>query len=85
MDRIRIGYPAGYLQLFWIRIGFGYLFKKNWIRTGSGYTFDFYKEIFLRVIQDVTNDGTVVFFAMIFIFTKNQNDLSICAALITNR
>jgi len=59
--------------------------KKNWIRTGSGYTFDFYKEIFLRVIQDVTNDGTVVFFAMIFIFTKNQNDLSICAALITNR
>ena len=60
-------------------------FKKNWIRTGSGYTFDFYKEIFLRVIQDVTNDGAVVFFAMIFIFTKNQNDLSICAALITNR
>jgi len=25
------------------------------------------------VIQDVTNDGAVVFFAMIFIFTKYQN------------
>jgi len=24
MDRIRIGYPAGYLLFFWIRIGFGY-------------------------------------------------------------
>jgi len=78
MDRIRIGYPAGYLQFFWIRIGFGYLFLKNWIRTGSGYLFDFYNEIFLRMIQDVTNDG-VVFFAMIFIFTKNQNDfVSMC-------
>ena len=53
MDRIRIGYPAGYLQLFRIRIGFGYLFlKKN--RSGSGYLFDFHNEIFLRLIQDVT-------------------------------
>jgi len=35
--------------------------------------FDFYNEIILRVIQDATNDGAVVFFAiMIFIFTKNQ-------------
>jgi len=34
----------------------------------------FYNEIFLRVIQDVTNDGAVVFFAMMFVFTKNQND-----------
>jgi len=25
MDRVRIGYPAGYLRYFWIRIGFGYL------------------------------------------------------------
>jgi len=33
MDRIRIGYPAGYLQFFWIRIGFGYLFLK---KIGSG-------------------------------------------------
>ena len=37
--------------------------------------FDFYNEIFLRVIQDVTNDGGSVFFAMVFI-------LSVCAALI---
>jgi len=28
MDRIRIGYPAGYLRIFWIKIGFGYLFLK---------------------------------------------------------
>ena len=33
MDRIRIGYPAGYLRLFWIRIGSGYLFLK---KIGSG-------------------------------------------------
>jgi len=26
------------------------------------------------VIQDVTNYGGRVFFAMVFIFTKNQND-----------
>jgi len=76
MDRIRIGYPAGYLRFFWIRIGFGYLFLK---KIGSEYLFDFYNEIFLRVIQDVTNDGAVVFFAMVFIFTKNQNDfVSMC-------
>jgi len=29
MDRIRTGYPAGYLRLFWIRIGFGYIFLKK--------------------------------------------------------
>jgi len=47
------------IRLFRIRIRFGYLFifEKNWIRTGSGYWFDFHNEIFLRVIQDVTNDG----------------------------
>jgi len=33
MNRIRIGYPAGYLRYFWIRIGFGYLFLKKF---GSG-------------------------------------------------
>jgi len=33
MDRIRIGYPAGYLRFFRIRIGFGYSFLK---RNGSG-------------------------------------------------
>jgi len=34
MDRIRIGYPAGYLRFFWIRIEFGYLFLKK-IRSGQ--------------------------------------------------
>ena len=34
--------------------------------------FDFYNEIFLKVIQDVTNDGGSVFFAMVFIFTKKS-------------
>jgi len=33
MDRIRIGYPAGYLRFFRIRIGFGYSFSK---KIGSG-------------------------------------------------
>jgi len=51
MDLIRIGYLAGYLGFFRITIGFGYLFLKNWTRTGLGYLFDFYYEIFLRVIQ----------------------------------
>jgi len=78
MARKRIGYPARYLRFFGIRIGFGYLFLKK-IGSGSGYLFDFYNEIFLRVIQDVTNDGAVAFFAMIFTFTKNQNDfVSMC-------
>jgi len=35
MDRIRIGYPAGYLQFFRITIGFGYLFLKK-IASGQG-------------------------------------------------
>jgi len=44
-----------------------------------GYLFDFYNEIFLRLIQDVTNDGAVVLFVIIFIFTKNQDDfVSMC-------
>jgi len=33
MEKIRIGYPAGYLRFFRIRIGFGYLFVK---KIGSG-------------------------------------------------
>ena len=75
MDRIRIGYPAGYLRFFldqdWIWI---FIFEKIWIRTG--YLFDFYNKISLRMIQDVTNYGGrgLVFFAIVFIFTKNQND-----------
>jgi len=57
----------------WIWI---FIFEKNWIRTGSGHWFDFYNEIFLRVIQDVTNDGGSVLFAVFFM-------LSVCAAPIT--
>jgi len=46
---------------------------------GSGHLFDFYNEICLTVIQDVTNDGASVFFTMVFMFTKNQNDfVSLC-------
>ena len=67
---------AIFLDQDWIWI---FIFEKIWIRTGSGYFFDFYNKIFLRVIQDVTNDGAGVFFDMIFIFTKNQNDfVSMC-------
>jgi len=65
-----------------------FIFEKNWIRTGSGYFFVFYNETFLRVIQDVTNDCTVVFFAMIFIFTKKskwfcQHVLHLSQSMIT--
>jgi len=42
------------------------------IKFGSGYWFDFYNEISRRVIQDVTNDGGSVFFAMVFMFTKQS-------------
>jgi len=77
MDRVRIGYPAGYLRFFWIRIGFEYSFVKT---IGSGQDQDIglisITKFLLRVIQDVTNDGGSVFFAMDFIFP-------VCAALIT--
>jgi len=59
MDRTRIGYPAGYVRFFRIKIGFGCSFLK---KIGSGYWFHFCNEIFLRVIQDVTNDGGSVCF-----------------------
>jgi len=61
---------ASFSDQDWICI---FISEKNWIRTGSGYLFDVYNEISLRVIQDVTNDGGSVFFAVVFIFTKNQN------------
>ena len=65
---------AIFLDQDWIWI---FIFEKNWIRIRIFVWF--LNEIFLRVIQDVTNDGAVVFFAMIFVFTKNQNDfLSMC-------
>jgi len=88
MDKIRIGYPAGYLRFFRIRIGFGYLLLK---KIGSGQEqdtcwismLDFYNDISLRVIQDVTNDGRSVFFAMGYIHNNIKIFLSVCAALIT--
>jgi len=42
-------------------------FWKEFVRTGSGYFFDIYNERSLRVIQDVTNYGGRVFFAMVCI------------------
>jgi len=58
-----------------------FVFEKIWIKSGSGYFFDLYKEIFLRVIQDVTNDAVV--FLLWFIYSqKNKIILSVCTALI---
>jgi len=51
MDRIRIGYPAGYLGFLDQDWSWIFIFEKNWIRTGSGYLFDFYNEIFQRVLS----------------------------------
>jgi len=45
--------------------------------------FDFYNEISRRVIQDVTNNGVSVFFAMALICKKIKIILSVCATLIT--
>jgi len=77
MDRIRIGYPAGYLRVFRISIGFGYSFLK---KIGSGQDQDTglisITKFSWGVIQDVTNDGGSVFFAIVCM-------LSVCAALIT--
>jgi len=58
-----------FLDQDWIWI---FVFVKIWIRTGSGYLFDFYNEFFMRVIQDVTNDGAVVFFAMFLYSQKTK-------------
>jgi len=63
-------------DFFGSRLDLDIHFWKNWIRTGSGYWLDFYNEIFLRMIEDVTNDGGSVSFAMVF-------TLSARAALIT--
>jgi len=60
-----------------------FICEKNWIRTGTGYLLDFYNDISLRVIQDATNDGGSVFFAMGYIHTNIKILLSVCAALIT--
>jgi len=62
---------AIFLKQDWISI---IIFEKNWITTGFGYLFNFYNEISLRVIQDVTNDGLGRFCYIFYIHTKNQND-----------
>ena len=57
--------------IFTFRIWFEYgVYEKvsNWIRIAK-----FPYPYTTGVIQDVTNDGGNVFFAMVFIFTKNQN------------
>ena len=66
-----------FLDQDWICI---FNFEKNRIRTRSGYLFDFYKEISLRVIQDVTK----VFSLLWFLYSQNiEMILPPCAALIT--
>jgi len=56
----------------------------NWIRTRSGYLFDLYTEIFLRVIQDVTNDGGgSVSFAMFFILSVCVHSLQSMVIRVT--
>ena len=47
----------------WIWI---FIFEKNWIRTGSGYWFDFYNEIFLRVIQFNMSQMMVAVFSLLW-------------------
>jgi len=49
-------------------------FEKSCIRTGSRYLFDFYNEISLRVIQDVTNDGANVLLGILSIQFKIRRD-----------
>jgi len=60
-----------------------FICEKNWIRTGNAYLLDFYNDISIRVIQDVTNDGGSFFFAMGYIHTNIKILLSVRAALIT--
>ena len=69
-----------FLDQDWIWI---FIFEKYWIMTWSGYLFDFYNENFLRVIQDVTNDGAVVFLLWFLYSQKIKTVLSVNAALIT--
>jgi len=72
-DWISCRIHAIFLDQDWIWILF---FEKNWIRTGSVYLFDLCNETFLKVIQDVTNEGgsEVVFLTKMLFFTKNQNE-----------
>ena len=80
-DWISCGILAVFSDQDWIWI---LIFEKNWIRTGSGYWFDF-KEISLRVVQNVINDGVMVVFPLLlFLYLqKNKTILSVSTALIT--
>jgi len=84
LDRIRIGYSAGYLRFFWIGIRFGYLFLK---KIGSGQDQDiclisitkFYWEWFKM------SQMMVLLFSLLWFICsqKIKMILSVCAALIT--
>jgi len=65
MDSIRIGYPAGYLRFFWIRIGFGYLFLKN-NRSGQD------QDICLNIKKSQMMVVGSVFLTKMFFFDKNS-------------
>jgi len=69
----RIGYTAGYLRFFWIRIGFGYLFLK---KIGSGQDQDIclisITKVFWQWLK-MSQMMLLLFSLLLFIFTKNQN------------
>jgi len=72
MDRIRIGYPAGYLRFFRIRIGCGYLFlKKYCIRIFLWFQLRNFPESDSKCHKWWWQYS--IFFVVVFIFTKNQN------------
>jgi len=58
-----------FLDQDWIWI---FIFEKNRIRTGSGHLFDFYSEISLRVIQDVTKEWCCCFLCYDFYIHKKS-------------
>ena len=86
MDRIRIGYPAGYLRFFWIRIGFGYLFLK---KIGSRQDQDICLISIAKFSWEwfkMSQMMMVLLFSLLLWFLYSQKIkmiLSVCAALIT--
>jgi len=84
MDRIRIGYPAGYLRFFWIRIGFGYLFLKK-IGSGQNQHICFISITKFSWEWFKMSQMIVLLFSLLwFLYSqKIKMILSLCAALIT--
>ena len=84
MDRIRIGYPAGYLWFFRIRIGFGYLFLK---KIGSGQDQDICLISITKFPWEwfkMSQMMLAVFSLLWFLYSQTiKMILSVCAALIT--